>query len=101
MVFKPQTFYGKEPDIAEVDVTPDAAVAARVDDALARAGDLEATNISVTAVGTRIVLQGTVAYPEEVAIAKDIASRVSGVASVENLLSAVNANRDAGNEGWR
>ena len=59
----------------------------RVAEALARAGDIDASNISVTSVGSQIVLQGTVSFPEEVAIAQDIASRVAGVSEVENLLA--------------
>ena len=90
MVFKPRTFYGEESNTADLDVNPGPAAESRVADALARAADLDATNISVTSVGTQIVLQGTVAYPEEVAIAADITSRVAGVVSVENLLAVVN-----------
>ena len=88
MVFKPQTFYGEDVSTVDMEANPGAAAEARVAEALARAGDLDATNISVTSVGTQIVLQGTVAFPEEVVIAEDIASRVAGVVSVENLVSA-------------
>jgi len=87
MVFKPQSFYGQDVNIADLKANPDAAVETRVAEALARAADLDAANISVTAVGSQIVLQGTVAFPEEVAIAGDIASRVAGVVEVENLVS--------------
>jgi osmotically-inducible protein OsmY len=90
MVFKPQTFYGNESDIADVPDSPGAAVETRVADALARAADIDASNVSVTAVGEQIVLQGTVAFPEEVAIAGDIAARVAGVVVVENLITTVN-----------
>jgi osmotically-inducible protein OsmY len=91
MVFKPQTFYGEEAPIVDVDVNPDPATETRVAEALARAADLDASNVSVTAIGSQIVLQGTVAYPEEAAIAEDIASRVAGVVDVENLIATVNA----------
>ncbi|MDB5526753.1 MAG: hypothetical protein JWM58_4516 [Rhizobium sp.] len=88
MVFKPQTFYGADVSTVDMDANPGPAAETRVAEALARAGDLDATNITVTSVGTQIVLQGTVAFPEEVTIAEDIASRVAGVVSVENLVSA-------------
>lgn len=88
MVFKPQTFYG-EPASPEIDPHSDAALEARVAAALAQAGDIDATNVAVTAVGSRIVLSGTVALQTEAGIAEDIASRVSGVGGVENLLAAV------------
>ena len=87
MVFKPQSFYGQDVNIANLEANPGAAVETRVAEALARAADLDAANISVTSVGSQIVLQGTVAFPEEVAIAGDIASRVAGVVEVENLVS--------------
>jgi osmotically-inducible protein OsmY len=37
--------------------------------------------------GGTIVLSGTVAFPEEVAIAEDIASRIAGVVTVDNQIS--------------
>lgn len=86
MVYKPQAFYGHETDIADTQASPGAQLEARVAEALARAADIDASDISVTAMGTRIVLQGTVAFPEEIAIAEDIASRIAGVLSVENLV---------------
>lgn len=87
MVFKPQTFYGNEPNTAELAPSPETAVETRVAEALARAGDLDAADVSVTSVDGAIVLSGTVAFPEEIAIAGDIASRVAGVAAVENLIA--------------
>jgi osmotically-inducible protein OsmY len=87
MVFKPQTFYGNEPETMAPETTPPAAVETRVAEALARAGDLDAADVSVTSTGDTIVLNGTVAFPEEIAIAEDIASRIAGVAAVENHIS--------------
>jgi osmotically-inducible protein OsmY len=88
MVFKPQTFYGDEPNTVEPEKTPGAAIESRVAEALARAGDIDAADVSVTSVaGGTIVLSGTVAFPEEVAIAEDIASRIAGVVTVDNQIS--------------
>jgi len=60
-------------------------------EALARAGDLDAADVAVTSVGSTIVLSGTVAFPEEVAIAEDIASRIPGVDAVDNQISVVSS----------
>ena len=87
MVFKPQSFYGHEPSTLETETTPATAIESRVAEALARAGDVDAANVAVTLVDGTIVLTGTVAFPEEIAIAEDIASRISGVAAVENLIT--------------
>lgn len=87
MVFKPQTFYGEDVNTADLEANPGPAAETRVAEALARAADIDASNVSVTSVGTQIVLQGTVAFPEEVAIAEDIASRVAGVVTVDNLIT--------------
>jgi osmotically-inducible protein OsmY len=87
MVFKPQTFYGNEPSTVEPEQTPGAANETRVAEALARAADLDAADVSVTSVGGTVVLSGTVAFPEEIAIAEDIASRIAGVVAVENQIS--------------
>jgi osmotically-inducible protein OsmY len=91
MVFKPQTFYGHEPSTVEPEQTSAAAIESKVAEALARAGDLDAADVSVTSVGDRIVLSGIVAYPEEVAIAEDIASRIDGVGAVENQIAVSSA----------
>jgi len=90
MVFQPRKSYSDPADIADSHANPEAAVEDRVAAALARAADIDASDVSVTAVGAQIVLRGTVAFPEEVAIASDIASRVSGVTEVENLIFAAN-----------
>ena len=90
MVFKPQTFLGKEPNNHDGDSGSNATaeLEARVADALARAADLDPTSISVTVVGSHVVLHGTVMYPEEVDIAEDIASRIPGVLTIDNRLTA-------------
>jgi len=87
MVFKPQTFFGNEPSTAALETTSGTAIETRVAEALARAGDMDAADVSVTAVDDTIVLSGTVAFPEEIAIAGDIAARIAGVTSVENLIA--------------
>lgn len=82
MVFKPQTFHGDTPEIDKP--AGGASTEARVADALARAADLDATQVAVTEVDGAIVLDGMVLYPEEVAIAGDIAERVGGGLPVQN-----------------
>jgi osmotically-inducible protein OsmY len=84
MVFKPQTFHGDTPEIDKPD--GGAQAEARVADALARAADLDATQVAVTEVDGRIVLDGVVLYPEEVAIAGDIAERMSSGMPVDNRI---------------
>jgi osmotically-inducible protein OsmY len=96
MVFKPQTFYGNEPSTFETESTRATAIESRVAEALARAGDLDAGNVAVTSVDDKIVLSGTVAFPEEVVIAADIASRISGVAAVENLITTASYDNTSG-----
>ncbi len=95
MVFQPRKSYGTAADIADPQSNPQAnpqvAAESRVAEALARAADIDASDVSVTAVGDGIVLRGMVAFPEEVAIAGDIASRVAGVTAVENLISTASA----------
>lgn len=95
MVFKPQAFYGRHVNPVDLQANPTAAMETHVADALARAADIDASEVIVTAVGTTIVLDGTVTYPEEVAIAEDIASRIAGVVSVDNRLSAMISNDNA------
>jgi osmotically-inducible protein OsmY len=92
MVFKPQTFHGDDAATYDAKVNPTSADEARVADALARAGTLDASNISVTSVGSTVVLQGTVAFPQEIAEAHEVASRVAGITSVENLVTATHDN---------
>jgi osmotically-inducible protein OsmY len=84
MVFKPQTFHGQTPEIDKP--AGFGGVEAKVADALARAGDLDATEVGVTETDGEIVLDGVVLYPEEAEIAGDIASRVAGPTRVRNLI---------------
>lgn len=95
MVFKPQAFNGRNVNPVDLEANPIMAMETRVADALARAADIDAAEVVVIAAGTAIVLKGTVTYPEEIEIAEDIASRVTGVASVDNRLSAVISNDNA------
>lgn len=88
MVFKPQTFHGEDENAFDAKANPGVADEARVADALARAGTLDASDISVTSVGSTVVLQGTVAFPQEIADAYEVASRVAGVTKVENLVTS-------------
>lgn len=84
MVFKPQTFHGDTPEIDQP--AAGALTEARVADALARAADIDATQVGVTEADGVIVLDGVVLYPEEVAIAGDIAERMAGGAPVDNRI---------------
>ena len=93
MVFKTQTFYGEGVSTVDLDANPETAAETRVAEALSRAADLDASNISVTAIGAQIVLQGTVAFPQEIAIAEDIASQVVGVVEVEDLIASIDETR--------
>lgn len=88
MVFKPQTFHGDDVTTFDAKANPGLAEEARVAEALARAGTLDASNVQVTSVGATVVLQGTVAFPYEISEATEVASRVPGVTMVENLLTA-------------
>jgi osmotically-inducible protein OsmY len=87
MVFKPQTFHGQVPEIAPDDDNLSSLTEGRVAKALSRAADIDASEVAVTAMGETIVLSGTVAYPEEISIAGDIAGRVAGVANVDNRIT--------------
>lgn len=84
MVFKPQTFHGDTPEIDKPAGL--AGAEARVADALARAADLDATQVAVTEVDGALVLDGVVLYPEEVSIAGDIAERIGGGMPVRNRI---------------
>jgi osmotically-inducible protein OsmY len=92
MVFKPQTFHGRETDISASQSNLASLLETKVATALARAADIDATEIAVTSVGSTIVLSGVVAYPEEIEIAGDIASRVVGITLIENRISLASSN---------
>jgi osmotically-inducible protein OsmY len=91
MVSKPLSFYGHMPDTDPP--ANDEDIETKVANALARAGDVDAADVTVTEVDGEIMLQGFVLYPEEVAIAGDVAERTAGGARIRNGLK-VRENRN-------
>jgi osmotically-inducible protein OsmY len=85
MVFKPQTFHEVPPQ-AEIDDPTGAVLEADVAEALARAGLVDASRVSVTAKGAVVALEGFVGSQMEVAAAAEVAGRVKGVKAVDNKL---------------
>jgi osmotically-inducible protein OsmY len=85
MVFKPQTFHENPPQ-AEMDNPTDAVLEADVAEALARAGVVDASRVSVTMTGAVVTLNGFVGSRSEVEAAGEVAERVDGVKAVNNRL---------------
>jgi osmotically-inducible protein OsmY len=90
MVFKPQTFHEVPPQ-SELDNPTDALLEAEVAGYLARAAQIDATRVSVTARGDTITLSGVVGSRFEADAAVETASRVAGVKMVDNRLSVEEA----------
>lgn len=90
MVFKPQTFHETPPQV-EIDDPTAAALEARVAEALARAGAVDASAVEVTAADGVVTLTGTVGTPREIETITEVASRVAGVEAVENRVEALGA----------
>lgn len=85
MVFKEGTFKGEQPE--HFDGPHPAWLESAVADALSIAGDVDASDITVTCKGTRIVLSGSVGSAEEAERAVAIAASVKEVSDVDNRLS--------------
>ena len=85
MVFKEGTFKGEVPE--HFDGPHPAWLEAAVADALSMAGDVDASDVTVTCEGTRIILSGSVGSPEEAERAEGIAAAVKEVSAVDNRLS--------------
>lgn len=85
MVFKSQSFHEIPPQ-AEMDNPTNAVLEADVADALGRAGQVDATRISVTMDGAVVTLEGFVGSRAEIETAGEIAERVEGVRAVNNRL---------------
>ena len=85
MVFKEGTFKGETPE--HFDGPHPAWLEAAVADALSVAGDVDASDITVTCKGTRILLSGSVGSAEEAERAIAIAGSVKEVSEVDNRLS--------------
>lgn len=85
MVFKEATFHGKQPEI-ETEFTNHAALEIAAADALASAGDIDASDVQVTADDNDIVLTGTVSTVGEIERATVIVRSVKGVHDVRNRI---------------
>jgi osmotically-inducible protein OsmY len=86
MVFKHQTFHEAPPEI-EVEFPAEATLEGAVSDALASAGGIDASDVTVTATGSIITLRGVVLRQEEVARAQEVAGSVAGVQQIRNEIS--------------
>ncbi|WFU01379.1 BON domain-containing protein [Rhizobium sp. CB3171] len=85
MVFKAATFHGVRPEV-ESENAKRSALESTVADALAVAGGLDASDVTVTAVGQEIRLDGTAATPQEIERATVVAEAVPGVRLVRNRI---------------
>lgn len=85
MVFKEGTFKGERPE--HFDGPHPAWLEAAVADALSMAGDVDASDVTVTCKGTRIVLTGNVGSAEEAERAVAVATSIRDVGEVDNRLS--------------
>jgi osmotically-inducible protein OsmY len=85
MVFKAATFHGIEPKI-ESENAKRSALESTVANALAVTGGLDASDVTVTAAGQEIRLDGTVATPQEVERATAVAEAIPGVRLVRNRI---------------
>lgn len=85
MVFKEGTFKGKPPEHFEA--PHPAWLEAAVADALSVAGDVDASDITVTCAGTQIILSGSVSSAQEAERATVIAASIKEVTDVDNRLS--------------
>ena len=85
MVRKHQQFHDTLPQV-ENEFPASAALEGAVSDALASAGGLDATDVTVTADGTTVTLAGTVFQLEEVVRAEGVARSVPGVTDVRNSI---------------
>jgi len=85
MVFKEATFHGRQPEI-ETEFVNHAALEIAAADALASAGDIDASDVQVTADDNDIVLTGTVSTVGEIERAAAIVRSVRGVHDVRNRI---------------
>ena len=85
MIFKEGTFKGELPE--HFDGPHPAWLETAVADALSLAGDVDASDITVTCKGTRIVLSGSVTSPEEADRAVAVAAAIKDVTEVDSRLS--------------
>ncbi|NKJ38198.1 MULTISPECIES: BON domain-containing protein [Rhizobium] len=86
MVFKAATFHGMELDL-ENEQSRRSALESTVANALAVAGGIDASDVTVTAAGQEIRLDGTVATQQEVKRATTVAESIPGVRLVRNRIA--------------
>lgn len=86
MVLKPPTFHGDEPEI-EKEVPTEYELEAHVAEALATAGSLDASDVTVRCEGSTIILDGMVILHREVEEANAVAQSVPGVTDVINRIT--------------
>lgn len=87
MVYKHQQFHETPPEV-ETEFPPAAKLEGAVSDALASAGGIDATDVSVTASGSVITLAGSVLQEAEINRAEEVVRSVAGVTEVRNSLTA-------------
>jgi osmotically-inducible protein OsmY len=87
MVFKHPSFYQEQPEI-ENEFPGKATLEGAVSDALASAGGLDASDVTVIAQGSEVALGGSVFQMEEVTRAEEVARNVAGVTAVRNAIQA-------------
>ena len=85
MPFKPRTFHEEEPEIEKAHPV-DALLETNVADHVATAADLDATAVTVTAIGGLITLGGFTNSEEEKLRAGEIAAEIPEVSQVENII---------------
>lgn len=85
MVFKAATFHGIEPKF-DSENSRRSALESAVANALAVAGGVDASEVTVTAVGQEIRLDGAVATAQEIERATAVAAAVAGVRLVRNRI---------------
>ena len=86
MVFKAATFHGMELDL-ESEHSRRSALESTVANALAVAGGIDASDVTVTAAGQEIRLDGSVATQQEVKRATTVAESIPGVRLVRNRIA--------------
>ncbi|TWF52159.1 BON domain-containing protein [Neorhizobium alkalisoli] len=87
MVFKHPNFYETKPEI-EIEFPNRAVLESAVSDALASAGGLDASDVTVIAEGSEVALAGSVFQVEEINRAEEVALSVAGVTAVRNAIQA-------------
>ncbi|MFB9949450.1 BON domain-containing protein [Rhizobium puerariae] len=87
MVFKHQNFH-ETPAEVEAEFPPGAMLESAVSDALASAGGIDASDVTVTAQGGEVTLAGVVQVPEEITRAAEVARGVPGVTAVRSKIRA-------------